>query len=251
MSPPNTWSHDWRVDPLGTILSIWAHPDDETFLAGALMARAAAAGSRVVCATATRGEQGSPDPRRWPPGPPLAAVRTEELAAALGELGVREHIWLDYPDGGCGEVDEDEAASKLAEIMEEIRPDTVLTFGPDGMTGHIDHKAVSRWAIAAAHRVRLSPTALHFATNTPAFVAEFRQFMDDFGVMMDDGELPVTSRDELSIYVAADGELLSQKVRALAHQQSQIASLMQRVGEKRFRELVSEEAFRLARVDGS
>jgi hypothetical protein len=75
--------------------------------------------------------------------------------------------------------------------------------------------------------------------------------MDDFGVMMDDGELPVTSRDELSIYVAADGELLSQKVRALAHQQSQIASLMQGVGEKRFREVVSEEAFRLARVDGS
>jgi LmbE family N-acetylglucosaminyl deacetylase len=251
MSLPSTWRHDWRVDPLGTILSIWAHPDDETFLAGAVMARAVAAGSRVVCATATRGEQGSPDPQRWPPGPPLAAVRTEELAAALGELGVREHIWLDYPDGGCGEVDEDEAASKLAEIMEEIRPDTVLTFGPDGMTGHIDHKAVSRWTTAAAHCARLSPTALHFATNTPAFVAEFRQFMDDFEVMMDDGELPVTSRDELSIYVAADGELLSQKVRALAHQQSQIAWLMQRVGEKRFREVVSEEAFRLARVDGS
>ncbi|MGH3589327.1 MAG: PIG-L deacetylase family protein, partial [Pseudonocardia sp.] len=47
-------------NPLGTILGVWAHPDDETYLCGGLMARAARSGDRVVCVTATRGEQGSP-----------------------------------------------------------------------------------------------------------------------------------------------------------------------------------------------
>ena len=131
------------ADPLGTILSVWAHPDDETYLCGALMARAVRNGSRVVCVTATRGELGSPDEQRWPSGKPLADVRTKELEAALAVLGVTEHHWLDYPDGGCAAVDQDEAIGRVAELMAEVRPDTVLTFGPDGMTGHDDHISVS------------------------------------------------------------------------------------------------------------
>jgi LmbE family N-acetylglucosaminyl deacetylase len=245
-SPLSNGGHDWYVDPLGTILSVWAHPDDETFLAGALMARAVAAGSRVVCVTATRGELGSPDPQRWPPGAPLAAVRTDELAAALTELGVGEHIWLDYPDGGCGDVDEEEAAGQLAKITEEVRPDTVLTFGPDGMTGHVDHKAVSRWTAAAVRRAGLSPGTVHFATKTPAFVAAFRQSLVDLEVMMDGGELPVTPTDHLSIHLEAHADLLSQKVRTLLHQRSQIAPLVQGLGEERFRHFIAEEAFRPA-----
>ncbi|HLZ38595.1 MAG TPA: PIG-L family deacetylase, partial [Mycobacteriales bacterium] len=47
------------VADLGTILGIWAHPDDEAYLSAGLMAIARGAGSRVVCATATRGELGS------------------------------------------------------------------------------------------------------------------------------------------------------------------------------------------------
>src|SRR5688572_4360145 len=67
----------------GTVLSVWAHPDDETYLAGAIMADAVRGGSRVVCVTATRGELGSSDPERWPPGAPLAELRTWELEKAL------------------------------------------------------------------------------------------------------------------------------------------------------------------------
>ena len=52
---------------LGTILGVWAHPDDETYLSAGLMAAAADAGSRVVCITATRGEGGSMDEEQWPP----------------------------------------------------------------------------------------------------------------------------------------------------------------------------------------
>ena len=133
-------SRDMSGDnPLGSILSVWAHPDDETWLCAGLMARAVAAGDRVVCVTATRGELGSPDEERWPSGAPLAAVRTAEMQRALAILGVTEHHWLDYPDGGCADVDQDEAVRRVTALMAEMQPDTVLTFGPDGMTGHDDH----------------------------------------------------------------------------------------------------------------
>ena len=62
------------ANPLGTILGVWAHPDDETWLSAVHMMRAVRAGDRVVCVTATRGELGSTDPERWPPGDSLAAV---------------------------------------------------------------------------------------------------------------------------------------------------------------------------------
>src|SRR3990170_5660884 len=58
---------------LGTILGVWAHPDDETYLCGGLMARAVRAGDRVVCITATRGGLGSPDQDRGARGAPPAA----------------------------------------------------------------------------------------------------------------------------------------------------------------------------------
>jgi LmbE family N-acetylglucosaminyl deacetylase len=76
------------VRGLGTILGVWAHPDDEAYLSAGVMAMAMRAGSRVVCVTATRGELGSPDVRRWPLAT-LADVRTVEMTASLGVLGVR------------------------------------------------------------------------------------------------------------------------------------------------------------------
>ena len=112
------------MDDLGTILGVWSHPDDEAWLAGGLMAAGGArAGRRVVCVTATRGELGTTDPVRWPLEG-LAEVRTAEMRRCLELLGVTEHLWLDYPDGGCADVPPEEPVGKLVSLMEEIRPDT-------------------------------------------------------------------------------------------------------------------------------
>ena len=73
------------IAALGTIIGIWAHPDDEAYLSGGLMALARANGQRVVCVTATRGELGTTDPMAWPPER-LAAERTRELADCLNVL---------------------------------------------------------------------------------------------------------------------------------------------------------------------
>ena len=80
------------------MLGIWAHPDDEAYLSGGLMALARDAGQRVVCLTATRGELGTTDPWRWPPHQ-LAVERTLELARCLDLLGGPEHRWLGFADG--------------------------------------------------------------------------------------------------------------------------------------------------------
>jgi LmbE family N-acetylglucosaminyl deacetylase len=229
-------------NPLGTILGVWAHPDDESWLCAGLMARAAAAGDRVVCVTATRGELGSPDEERWPSGPPLAAVRTAEMAQALALLGVTEHHWLDYPDGGCADVDQEEAVRRVTALVTEVRPDTVLTFGPDGMTGHADHKAVSRWA-TEAFAAAPAGAVLGYATNTPEWLARFRPALDEQGVYMG-AEPPCTPRAELLVDAVLEGKLLDTKLRALRSMTSQIEPLVQALGEEFLREGLVEEAFR-------
>ena len=136
--------HDETTDDLGTLLGVWAHPDDEAYLCGGLMAAARDAGHRVVSVTATLGERGTDDPDRWPPER-LAPVRAAELAAALDVLGVDEHRVLGYRGRRLrGRARRAPRSSQLVEIIREVRPDTILTFGPDGITGHPDHRAVGR-----------------------------------------------------------------------------------------------------------
>ncbi len=224
---------------LGTILSVWAHPDDECYCCGAIMAGAVAAGQRVVCVTATRGELGSTDPERWPNGSALAQVRTAELGRCLAELGVTEHRWLDYPDGGCAEVDPDEAVSRLRAIVEDVRPDTVLTFGPDGGTFHPDHMAVSRWVSAAT--AGTDARVLH-NTNTPEWLATLFEYVDPSLVMMAEGTPPSHTQQECAFYRMYDGELLDQKYRAMRCQESQIGPMLA-VGPEVFRAMLAEEAF--------
>ena len=229
------------MEALGTILGVWAHPDDEGYLSAGIMATAVRNGQRVVCVTATRGE--AADPSRWPPED-LAKIRESELYACLGILGVTEHRWLDYPDGGCAEVDADEAASRIAEIIDEVRPDTVLTFGPDGQTGHTDHIAVCEWTTRAVARAT-HRCELHYSTHTPEWAQRFFAAAAEHNVMMDDDiELPNVSLEELSIVFDMSDEILALKERAMVAQASQSAELRDAMGHDAYREVLREEVFR-------
>ena len=127
---------------LGTVLGIWAHPDDEAFLSAGLMAAARDAGNRVVCVTATLGERGTDDPEGWPPSR-LGAVREHELRASLAALDVTEHHMLGLADGALAAQPADVITRRLDQIINIVSPDTIITFGPDGMTGHQDRRTVS------------------------------------------------------------------------------------------------------------
>jgi len=232
------------VAALGTILGVWAHPDDEAYLSGGLMALARDNGQRVVCVTATRGERGTPDPVAWPPDR-LAEERTRELARCLSILGVEEHHWLGYRDGGCAGADRDPAVARLAAVLGDVRPDTVLTFGPDGMTGHDDHRAACRWATEAFARVGKPGAVLAYATHTPDWVERFEPALESVGAYMDDTRTPVTPVDELAYAVQLEGDLLETKLRAIRSMTSQIEPLVAALGESFFRAGMVEEAFRL------
>jgi LmbE family N-acetylglucosaminyl deacetylase len=232
------------IGDLGTILSVWAHPDDEGYCCGAIMAQAAQAGQRVVCVTATRGELGTTDPQRWPPGAALAEVRTKELAASLETLGVSEHVWLDYPDGDCAGFDPAGPVARLHEIVEAVRPDTVLTFGPDGGTFHPDHMAVSRWVTAATEG---TGTHVYHQTNSPLWTSTLFERVDRSVVMMADGEPPAHEPADCAIYYLHDGELLDVKYRAMLCQPSQIGPLLELGGPDFFKAMLAEEAFTLPR----
>jgi LmbE family N-acetylglucosaminyl deacetylase len=229
------------VAELGTILGIWAHPDDEAYLSGGLMALARDDGQRVVCVTATRGELGTPDPIAWPPDR-LAAERTGELRRCLDVLGVREHHWLDHGDGACAVADPAATVERLCTLIDDVRPDSVLTFGPDGITGHLDHRTVSAWTGAAFDRAaRPGARLLHAAVPEP-WEARWRELSASLDVYMPGYPVLVPS-ERLAVDVSLDPSTAARKVRALAAQTTQTAGLIAALGQDRYTAWVSEESF--------
>lgn len=231
---------------LGTVLGVWAHPDDEAYLSAALMTDAARKGNRVVCVTATRGEAGSQDPERWPPEE-MARIRERELAECLGILGVDDHRWLDYRDGTCDAVAHDDAVGRLEPIFAEVQPDTVLTFGPEGLTGHPDHMAVSEWTADAFDRFAPTGARLYYAVHSTDWLREFGPALEPYNVFAP-GLPPTLPRDEIEISFLFDGELAELKVAALRAQVSQTDGLFTAVGSDFIERGLREESFRLART---
>jgi LmbE family N-acetylglucosaminyl deacetylase len=237
-----------EVHALGTTVLVWAHPDDETYLAGGLMAALRDSGRRVVCVTATRGEAGSDDDSPTIRDE-LRGLRTRELEAALEVLGVEEHLWLDHPDGGCASIDPRGPAARLAELLDDVRPDTVVTFGPDGFTGHADHKAVSRWAsLAMSATATPRPLLLHAVAT-----AEDRRARSDVDAMFDVhglGQPRVCDPAELLVDLRPRGSVLQRKVAALRAQASQTGPVLDAIGERRFTEWVAAESFAAPSEEG-
>jgi LmbE family N-acetylglucosaminyl deacetylase len=136
------------------LMAVLAHPDDESLGIGGTLAKYAAAGTDIFLVTATRGDAGryrgipAADPRH--PGPAaLGKIREAELAAAAAVLGVREVSLLDYHDRCLDGADPRQAIASIAGHVRRLRPDVVVTFGPDGAYGHPDHIAICQFTTAA------------------------------------------------------------------------------------------------------
>lgn len=128
-----------------TIMVILAHPDDESFPIGGTLAKSTAEGKRVHLVTATRGEAGIPGKSTAE----TAVIREAELRRACAELSVQQLTFLDYVDGKLETIPDNTGAARLLDLMRQSRPDIVITFGRDGISGHPDHLAVYRWTTAA------------------------------------------------------------------------------------------------------
>jgi N-acetyl-1-D-myo-inositol-2-amino-2-deoxy-alpha-D-glucopyranoside deacetylase len=138
------------------ILSILAHPDDESFGMGGTLALYTRRGAAVHLVCATRGEAGTLDPEHLDGYASIAELRENELRCASGKLGLAGLYFLDYRDSGMpGMADnqhpqalinapQDEVAAIVAGYIRKLRPQVVLTFDPIGGYKHPDHIAIHK-----------------------------------------------------------------------------------------------------------
>ncbi|MES2971336.1 MAG: PIG-L family deacetylase [Patescibacteria group bacterium] len=215
-----------QILSLGTILAVWAHPDDETWNSAGLMMAAVTNGQRVVIVTATRGELGSVDTKRWPLAT-LDKVRETELASALKVIGINEHYWLNYPDGGCSDIESASACNQLKEIFDKVRPDTVITFGPDGLTGHADHKAVGHWARTVASASNPKPTLYEVIESQEKYEKIDQKADKLLNIFFKTASPRMLPEAAMDICFKLPPDLLNKKLTAIAAHVSQYEKLME------------------------
>jgi len=132
------------------LMCVLAHPDDESLATGGVLASCAAEGLTTYLLTATRGERGRFGDGTESPGPDVVGkAREAELLAAARELGISEVRFLDCPDGALEKVDRTAPIAKIAGHLRRVKPQVVITFGPEGAYGHPDHIAISQLTTAA------------------------------------------------------------------------------------------------------
>ena len=140
-----------------TLVALLAHADDEA-AAAPVLARYAREGVQVHLIIASDGSAGSGSSGGYlvradstPKGDSLAMQRAAEARCAATALGAKEPIFLGFPDGKLGDYPGDRSlmyrlTDRIAKEIDRLRPDVVITWGPDGGTGHPDHRMVSNIA---------------------------------------------------------------------------------------------------------
>ena len=154
------------------LLGVFAHPDDESLACGGLLARCVAAGAVVTVLCLTRGE-GGPGIDVEAGGDEAAARRrlgerrTRELDAAARVLGVSDLLVLDYADGMLPWIDAAALEADIHHAVERLRPDVIVTFGPDGLYWHPDHISVYERTTAVVAAMGAGAPALYYVTMPP------------------------------------------------------------------------------------
>lgn len=165
------------------ILGVFAHPDDETSTCAGTFTKYAREGVEIYVATATRGEMGELGTgglklRRED----LPAAREDELRTVLKLYGAKPPILLGYRDQELVSADFEEVVQKVVAVMEDVRPDIVITFGPTGISQHEDHIAIHKAAAEAFHRYRKTvepePRLLYVAL-TEEIASQFDMDLDE------------------------------------------------------------------------
>jgi len=144
-----------------TILSVLAHPDDESFGMGGTLTLYAARGAAVHLVCATRGEVGEVGPEYLRDYASIGELREAELRCASGHLGLAGVYFMEYRDSGMPGSPEnqhpqalaaqplEQVAARVAQYIRKIRPQVVLTFDPIGGYYHPDHVAMHKATVRA------------------------------------------------------------------------------------------------------
>jgi len=144
---------------------ILAHPDDESFSIGGTLAKYAAEGVRMTLICATKRELGIPNLSSEETG----KIRQNELYVAAKVLGISDVRFLGYRDGELGSANPHEIVYMLSAILQTERPQAVVTFGPDGISGHPDHIAISQFVTKAVDQSGIKTHLYYIAPSDATF----------------------------------------------------------------------------------
>lgn len=208
------------------------------------MAAAIQNGQRVVCVTATKGEAGVQDENRWPTAR-LGEIRAREMQAALKVLGISEHHWLGYKDGACNTISDEEGAGRIKAFIKSVKPDTILTFGPDGMTGHTDHQSVSRWVGRAAEAG--DAVVYHCVETEENYESYLKEADEKFNIYFNIDKPPLCDKKDCDIAFCLTRELLQKKCRALKAMPSQTEGMFNVMPQEFFGAALACECYLRAR----
>jgi LmbE family N-acetylglucosaminyl deacetylase len=224
---------------MATIVSFHAHPDDEAIATGGTIAKAAAEGHRAVLVVATRGERGEVSDGFLDPGETLAARRQAETLAAAEVLGVKRVEFLGYVDSGMADTESnadpqsfcnapvDQAAARLAKILDEESADVLTSYDANGGYGHPDHIQVHHVGLLAA-KIAGVQRVFEATMNRDHFQRLVRfareQQWDYFGEIPDEDGFDGIGMSEAELAAAIDvGDYLDIKRAAMAAHASQIS----------------------------
>ena len=150
------------------ILAVFAHPDDERVI-GPLLSRFGREGRNVHLVIATDGSKGIRDHAGIPAGPALAAARKLESECAAKRLGVRQLHLIGLEDGGLASFENlGRLRTELRGIIARLQPAAIVTFGPEGGTGHPDHRLVGNMATEIVQSVEYHRTVDLLYASLPA-----------------------------------------------------------------------------------
>jgi N-acetyl-1-D-myo-inositol-2-amino-2-deoxy-alpha-D-glucopyranoside deacetylase len=236
------------------LLFVHAHPDDETLATGVAIAHHVARGDDVHVLTCTLGEEGEVIPTRLAhlegaPGDPLAAHRREELRGAMEVLGVTHHLLgaagdgahPAYRDSGMAGspaaahprawagADLADAAAAVRAVLDDVRPDVVVTYDASGGYGHPDHvrthdatcRAVASSADAPVLYAALTP--LSWAVEDRLWLAE--HVPADRGLVVPGDDDPFASSvvpDPVVTHAVVDPSVVPLQARALLSHETQV-----------------------------
>jgi LmbE family N-acetylglucosaminyl deacetylase len=166
------------ADPL-RLLAVFPHPDDETLGFGGTFAKYSAEGIETYLVCATRGERGWFESEGPDPGlEAVGRIREAELRYAAEQLGLHEVNFLNYIDGDLDKASPTEIITQLVAHIRRIKPQVVVTFGPDGAYGHPDHIALSQFTNAAL--LCAADGSFNDPNNQPPYrVQKFYYMVDD------------------------------------------------------------------------
>ncbi len=146
------------------LVCVFAHPDDEAFGPGGSIAHFVKQGVKVTIISVTNGDAEERFSGKIN-GDELGIVRREELKKSADILGVNETIFLDFKDGSLNNNNYHEVTTSLNKILDKIKPDTLMTFDTNGVSGHLDHVAVAMECSYLFDRLKYIKNIMYFCNS--------------------------------------------------------------------------------------